>query len=34
MRRLVEWIRQHGEELLFEGDDVEARVLRAWGEPG
>ncbi|MHB1423287.1 MAG: bifunctional RecB family nuclease/DEAD/DEAH box helicase [Gemmataceae bacterium] len=29
MRRLVEWIRQHGEELLFEGEDVEARVLRA-----
>jgi DNA replication ATP-dependent helicase Dna2 len=33
MRRLVEWIRQHGEELLFEGDDVEARVLRAFATP-
>ena len=31
MRRLVEWIRQHGEEVLFEGEDVEARVLRASG---
>jgi len=31
MRRLVEWLRCHGEELLFEGDDVEARVLRAFG---
>jgi superfamily I DNA and/or RNA helicase len=31
MRRLVEWIRCNGEELLFEGDDVEARVLRACG---
>ncbi len=29
MRRLVDWIRQHGEELLFEGEEVEARVLRA-----
>ena len=29
MRRFVEWVRQHGEELLFEGEDVEARVLRA-----
>jgi hypothetical protein len=28
MRRLVEWVRQQGEELLFEGEDVEARVLR------
>ncbi len=28
MRRLVELVRQHGEELLFEGADVEARVLR------
>ena len=25
MRRLVEWVRQNGEELLFEGEDVEAR---------
>jgi DNA replication ATP-dependent helicase Dna2 len=33
MRRLVEWIRQHGEALLFEGEDVEARVLRASGTP-
>lgn len=31
MRRLVEWIRHHGEEVLFEGDEVEARVLRASG---
>ena len=31
MRRLVEWIRGQGEELLFEGEDVEARVLRAFG---
>jgi hypothetical protein len=29
MRRLVERVRQHGEELLFEGEDVGARVLRA-----
>ncbi len=29
MRRLVDWVRQHGEELLFEGEEVEARVLRA-----
>ncbi|HWG47169.1 MAG TPA: AAA domain-containing protein [Gemmataceae bacterium] len=33
MRRLVEWIRCHGEELVFEGEDVEARVLRAFGAP-
>jgi DNA replication ATP-dependent helicase Dna2 len=33
MRRLVEWVRRHGEELLFEGEDVEARVLRASGMP-
>ncbi len=31
MRRLVEWIRRHGEELLFEGEDVEARVLARRG---
>lgn len=29
MRRLVEWLRQHGEEVLFEEEDVEARVPRA-----
>jgi DNA replication ATP-dependent helicase Dna2 len=29
MRRLVEWIGHNGEELLFEGEEVEARVLRA-----
>jgi DNA replication ATP-dependent helicase Dna2 len=34
MRRLVEWVRQHGEELLFEGEDVEAQVLRAFGSRG
>ena len=30
MRRFVEWVRQHGEELLFEGEDVECAccVLR------
>jgi hypothetical protein len=28
MRRLVEWVRQNGEEQLFEGEDVEAHVLR------
>jgi DNA replication ATP-dependent helicase Dna2 len=33
MRRLVDWIRRHGEELLFEGENVEARVLRAASEP-
>jgi DNA replication ATP-dependent helicase Dna2 len=29
MRRLVEWIRRNGEEVVFEGEEVEARVLRA-----
>jgi DNA replication ATP-dependent helicase Dna2 len=29
MRRLVDWVEQHGEQLLFEGEDVEARVFRA-----
>ena len=29
MRRLVALMEQNGEELTFEGEDVEARVLRA-----
>lgn len=29
MRRLVQWIGRHGEERLFEGEEVEACVLRA-----